>query len=163
MWNFVLKQWASSTATITFPFTSVHLLHPQEQRSVSCTCVATNMGVSMWAHLVTRHMPHSANTEEQYYQAIVGDRHAMEAYGTMTALREGDSGETEMNSMHSGDDMAGTSPHVQARTSRLQKCWLYSDEETQLVQILFAKEIYRGKSVRIFSTSTQWSIALKRT
>ena len=70
---------------------------------------------------MTRHMSHSANTEVQYYQAIVGDRHAMEAYGTMTALREGDSGGTEMNSMRSGDDMAGTSPRVQTGTSCLQK------------------------------------------
>lgn len=54
-----------------------------------------NMGVSTQAHLVTRHMSHSANTEAQYYPAIVGDRHAVEAYDTMTALREGDSGGAE--------------------------------------------------------------------
>ena len=41
----------------------------------------------MSAHLVTRQMSHSATTEAQYYQAIVGDKHALSAYGTMTALR----------------------------------------------------------------------------
>lgn len=52
--------------------------------------VATNLGDSAQAHLVTGHMSRSTNTEAMYYQAIIGDRHAVTTFNTMTALREGD-------------------------------------------------------------------------
>ena len=58
-------------------------------RKIGATSVAMNIGDSSTAHIVTRQMSHSASTEANYYQAIVGDRHALSAYDTMTALREG--------------------------------------------------------------------------
>ena len=42
-------------------------------RKIGATEVAMKMGDSADAHLVTRHMSHSAATETKYYQAIVGD------------------------------------------------------------------------------------------
>ena len=42
------------------------------------------------ARLVTRQMPHSVSTSATYYQAIVGQQHAPDAYDSMTALRTGE-------------------------------------------------------------------------
>ena len=53
------------------------------------------LGSSATAHLVTRQMAHSATTEAQYYQAIVGDKHAASALSTMTNLMSGKGSETE--------------------------------------------------------------------
>ena len=61
-------------------------------RKIGATSVALNLGDTATAHLVTRHLSHSAATESQYYQAIVGDRHAVEAFGSMENLRAGGTG-----------------------------------------------------------------------
>ena len=52
-------------------------------RKIGATSVALKLGDTATAHLVTRQLSHSAATESQYYQAIVGDRHAVEAFESM--------------------------------------------------------------------------------
>ena len=49
---------------------------------------AIRLGYSSDAHLITCHISHSAVTELQYYQAIVGDRHSLHAYRSMEGLRK---------------------------------------------------------------------------
>ena len=121
-------------------------------RKIGATCVAANLGDSAQAHLVTRHMSHSASTEARYYQAIIGDRHAVSAYGTMTALREGGSDERgkslarrsgsrdrdESSAARSGDDV-----------NPVQRRRVYSARETNFIEEFFDAVIQRGDRVSL--------------
>ena len=106
-------------------------------------------GLRVWlgdlaqAHLVTR-QPHSANTDAQYYQAIVGDCHTVTAYGTITALQEGGGKDSDTNSytsMTNCDESSASTP--------LQKWRSYSTKETQLVREYIADHIARGQTVSL--------------
>lgn len=57
-------------------------------RQIGSTEVAMHLGDTTDAHLITRHIAHSAATESRYYQAIVGDCHSLCAYNSMEGLRE---------------------------------------------------------------------------
>ena len=52
-------------------------------RKIGATSVALSMGNSAEAHLVTRQLSHSVATNSQYYQAIMGDKHAAVAHASM--------------------------------------------------------------------------------
>ena len=105
-------------------------------RKIGATCVAENLGDSSQAHLVTRHMAHSANTEAMYYQAIVGDRHAVSAYNTMTALRDK---QQAVQDDGSRDDLTPTK----------QRRRHYSEKDTKLISKYFARHIREGVSASL--------------
>ena len=88
--------------------------------------------------------PHSANTEAQYYQAIVGDRHTVTAYRTMTALQEGDSGGKDSDTK---SYISTTNCDESSASTPLQKRRSYSTKETQLVREYV--DIARGQSVSL--------------
>ena len=118
-------------------------------RKIGATCVATALGDSAKAHLVTRHMSHSASTEAQYYQAIVGDQHAVSAYGIMTALREGGGGGADAKST-ADQDQAGKSEVISKTASTpVQKRRTYTAEETKAVQDYFSHHISHGETASL--------------
>ena len=57
-------------------------------RKIGATSVALNLDEKE-ARLVTRQMSHSVATNAAYYQPIVGEQHAANAYKSMADLREG--------------------------------------------------------------------------
>ena len=91
------------------------------------------LGDSSQAHLVTRHISHSANMKAQYYQAIVSDRHAVSVYGTMTMLRDEDGGRRGNSGSQAGPI-----------TISIQRCWSYSAKETNEISVYFSGHIEKG-------------------
>ena len=99
-----------------------------------------NIGDSVSAHLVTCQMSHSATTEAQYYQAIVGDKHALFAYGTMTALRRDPKQMRELSERSESQGQRDTRNLSTASMSgeegeltQLQKRRRFSSSETSLI------------------------------
>ena len=99
-------------------------------RKIGATSVALNLGDTATAHLVTRQLSHSAATESQYYQAIVGDRHAVEAFGSMENLRAGGTGNVKE------EKLASESP-----CKELQKKNTFSADETAYIQEHFTENV----------------------
>ena len=99
--------------------------------------MALRLGDSAQAHLVTRQMSHS---DSQYYQAIVGDRHAASAYDSMKKLRK------------EGADkqvLSGDSPAPAAQESSVQPRKPFSPEETRLVRDFFEGNLVKKQSVSL--------------
>lgn len=100
-------------------------------RKIGATSVALNLGDTGEAHLVTRQLSHSAATDSQYYQAIVGDKHAAQAFESMEQLR----------TMRGVGKNTSDSPVVASSETQLQKRRSFSLQETELVCGHFAKSL----------------------
>lgn len=116
-------------------------------RKIGATSVALKLGESAEAHLVTRQMSHSVSTDAQYYQAIVGDKHAAAAYSTMSNLRKERSSSGVPNSSlssanRSAEESSDTCSSVQRRRG-------YTPKETRAIESYFGRQIMEGKSVSL--------------
>ena len=112
-------------------------------RKIGATEVAMKMGDSADAHLVTRHMSHSAATETKYYQAIVGDKHSHRAYQLMEGLRS-DEGEAVKVAKSCSDANSRDSEDDDVHSTPVQKRRHFTLEETNLISEYFGKVISRG-------------------
>ena len=112
----------------------LNLPNASHVRKIGVTAMALNLGDLTKAHLVTRNMSHSLNTSAEYYQAIVGDSHAAEAFEAMSQLR------------HESDTKIKTSdsPSSLATPQKAQQRRLYSELETVAVAKYFAGYIEKG-------------------
>ena len=109
-------------------------------RKIGATSVALNLGQSSQASLVTRQMSHSMSTEGLYYQAIVGDTHATEAFSTMAELRKTPDRQAPVQSNRQ------EAPGLERQTTP-QRRRPFTEEETKAVGEYFARDIEEGHSV----------------
>jgi hypothetical protein len=90
-------------------------------RKIGATSVALNVGDSATAQRVTRQLSHSAATESEYYQAIVGDSHTIQAFQSMEDLRRHE------------DSQCMKDEEQVTPSRRLQKKRMFTAEETASV------------------------------
>lgn len=102
-------------------------------RKIGATAVAQNLGNTPEAHLVTRQLAHSSQTECQYYQAIIGDKHAAQAFQSMGRLcKEAAAGGTV------------SKPLASPRTPSQRKGFTTAESET--VSDYFEGNVVEGKT-----------------
>lgn len=105
-------------------------------RKIGATSAALSMGNSVEAHLVTRQLSHSVATNSQYYQAIMGDKHAAVAHASMERLRE-DAGS-------SGPSLRGLAKQVPNKTPERKRL---SESGGLPMGGLVSKETQEGEDV----------------
>ena len=101
--------------------------------------MALHLGNSTQAHLVTRQMSHSVNTDAQYYQAIVGDSHAMSAFKSMTELRNRRADSSTCSEVGVTEQKSG----------ELQRWRAFTAEETRVVMLYFKVHIAKRQSASL--------------
>lgn len=101
-------------------------------RKIGATSVAMNLGNTAKAHLVTRNMSHSLNTNAEYYQAVVGDTHAVTAFETMSELRETPKQDGTVSKEHTPQSTP---------TRKLQQRRPYTTKESKKIMKYFASHI----------------------
>ena len=123
-------------------------------------------------------MSHSINTESLYYQAIVGEQHAVSAFSTMSSLRTGKGLEEtpvtakdgEVPSTPKSAQSIDTSSSLRTRTGReetsgtrkdgegpltprsisaIQTCRPFTAEETEIISKYFEEAIEAGVRVSL--------------
>ena len=108
-------------------------------RKIGATSVALHLGNSTQAHLVTMQMSHSVNTDAQYYQAIVGDSHAMSAFKSMTELRNRRADSSTCSEVGVTEQKSG----------ELQRRRAFTAEETRVVMLYFKEHIAKRQSASL--------------
>ena len=106
-------------------------------RKIGATSVALNLD-DKEARLVTRQMSHSVATNAAYYQAIVGEQHAADAYRSMAELREG-----------KGTQLSHTPKTPQDSPSPSPRRRLFTESETALVRTYFEQHLQRRSTPTI--------------